>query len=48
MPANGALNPAEMAAATPPPRMTLVVILSFKVALINAPSVAPKWTNGPY
>ena len=42
MPANGALKPAEIAAATPPPRIMSVVMRSFRVALTKAPKVAPK------
>ncbi len=48
IPANGALNPAEIAAATPPPKTISVEILSLKRDFIKAPRVAPKCTKGPY
>ena len=48
IPANGALKPADIAAATPPPRIISVLIRSLRIALIHEPKVAPKCTNGPY
>ena len=48
MPVKGALKPADIAAATPPPRTISVLIRSLRIALSHEPSVAPKCTNGLY
>jgi len=48
MPVKGALKPADIAAATPPPRTISVLIRNFRIALSHEPSVAPKCTKGPY
>ena len=47
-PAKGALNPAEIAAATPHPIKISGFILNLKYFLMNRPIVEPKWTRGPY
>ena len=49
MPAIGALNTDDIAAATPAPIMISCGMLSINfLLLIYAAQVAPKWTNGPY
>jgi len=47
-PVKGALKPADIAAATPPPRTISVLIRSLRIALSHEPSVAPKCTYGLY
>ena len=49
IPASGAPNPAEIAAATPLPIIMSCGILGMKLCLlINEDTVAPKCTKGPY
>ena len=49
IPARGAPNPAEIAAATPLPIIISCGILGINVwRLMKEDTVAPKWTKGPY